>query len=104
MSERASFVTQFTDCDDCFKSAARILVRDGKYLKGQVIGPWAGCSATHMPIIAGKIGALSPEELVVYADHEIRFELERAICHTLVFAVITADGEVKAFVCEPAEM
>jgi len=76
-------------------------VADEKYLKGVVIPPWTGMSGDHLPIIAGKIGGLSPGEEIWGFDMELAPEIASVICHPVRIAVMADSGASRIFRIEP---
>ena len=100
MSERGSFVTEYIYCKECFEAAKRVLLKDGKLLRGVMVSSWTGSYDPHLPIIAGKVGGLySGEELDVF-EQELVQELSASICHELRIAVLAEVGE-RIFVVTP---
>jgi hypothetical protein len=90
MSERGSFVTEYTYCSACFAEAERLLVDDQKYLCSRTLPSWEPGGKT-LPIIAGKIGSMrSGGELDVIM--EIAQQLELFLCHPLRIAVLLDNG------------
>ena len=100
MSERGSFVTEYIYCKECFEAAKRVLLKDGKFLRGVMVSSWTGCSDSHLPIIAGKIGGLYSGEELYNFEHDLVPELSASICHELRIAVIAEVGE-RIFVVTP---
>lgn len=100
MSERGSFVTEFIYCKECFEAAKRVLLKDGKFLRGVVVPSWTGCCDPHLPIIAGKIGGFYSGEELYDFEQEIVPELSASICHELRIAVLAEVGE-RIFVVTP---
>jgi len=99
MSERGSFVTEFIYCQKCFSAVESILVKADKYLTGVKVPHWNG-SGDNLPIIAGKIGGLAPEEELIVFEYEIKQMIEKHICHVVRVAVLAEQGH-KIFVCTP---
>lgn len=99
MSERGSFCTEYIYCVPCFQAVKAVLVSDEKYLKGVVIPSWEGGGA-ELPIVAGKVGGLSPgEEIWGFEMHEGR-EIAEAICHPVRVAVLADYGQ-EIFLLKP---
>jgi hypothetical protein len=94
MSERGSFVTQYTYCKKCFAVLCNVLVSNDKYLKGVVIPSWQG--GGDLPIVAGKIGGLGFNEEFMTMD-ELRDELDVRLCHPVRVAVLADSGESRIF-------
>ena len=99
MSERGSFVTEFINCKHCLDAAEKILCSNDKYLHGIRVSSWNKTMGA-LPIIAGKIGGMSPGGELTAFEVVIKPLLESAICHRLRVAVIADDGE-EIFVVYP---
>lgn len=97
MSERGSFVTQFVYCHKCFESLKPILALNGKFLRGVVIPRWDGPLSARgdieLPIIAGKIGDTYPGGERITLGVQMRKEIETAICHQVMIALIPDGAE-----------
>jgi hypothetical protein len=88
MSYRGSFVTEYINCNECYKKAKEILTGDNsKYLCGFTIGTWIE-GHDPLPIIAGKIGdTAAGRELSTFEDDFLP-KLEDALCHPLKIVFI----------------
>lgn len=86
MSERGSFVTEYVNCPTCFEGVREVLMADAphKYLWPVQVGDF--------PIIAGKIGALSPREELRDFEFEIGPAIAKRLCHPLRVAVLADNG------------
>lgn len=92
MSERGSFVTEFIYCQECLKAAMSVLLSKDKYLMATLIPHWNG-GEVPLPVIAGKVGGLSPGEELITFEHDLIPKLERSICHKMRIAVLAESGE-----------
>lgn len=99
MSERGSFCTEYIYCDRCFQAVKEVLVQDGKFLKGVVIPGWEG--GAPLPIVAGKMGGLSPGEEIWDFEMHAGQEIAEAICHPVRVAILADDGEEEVFLLQP---
>lgn len=99
MSERGSFVTEYIYCQACLEKLTAVLLRDDKFLTGTVIDGWAG-GPDQLPIIAGKIGGLSPGSELVAFEFDL-FNKKNAPCHPVRVAVLPDEGGGRLFVVHP---
>lgn len=102
MSQRGSFVTQYTWCDKCFEVLKQHLCTRDKHLNGITIPTWKGCSQPEdLCIIAGKVGGLGNGDEWVLFDVELRSEIEPNLCHEVTIVVIDDDAQVHVIAYHP---
>ena len=101
MSERGSFVTEYIHCEKCFAVVRDVLVSNEKYLKGIVIPSWADDGG--LPIVAGKIGGLGPNDELITMEYEQGAILDERLCHPVRVAVLADSGESKVFTFGPSK-
>lgn len=92
MSEQGSFITEYIHCPQCFESVKPILLARRKHLCSEVILSWTE-EGEELPIIAGKIGGMYPQEEIHDFENGIILELEKVICHPMRIAVLAEEGE-----------
>lgn len=100
MSERGSFCTEYINCASCFEVAKNVLVSNEKYLKGIVIPSWEK-GGKELPIVAGKIGGLSPGEELWGFEMYLGPEIAERICHTMRVAVLADNGDQAILLLHP---
>lgn len=100
MSERGSFVTSYIFCGDCLRAAEKVLLDREKYLCSTKIPSWEE-NNSHLPIIAGKVGASFPGG--EFLEFEIKYipSLKKLICHNMEIAVLSAEGECEVYKLTP---
>ena len=98
MSERGSFVTEFIYCKKCFETAKNVLLRRDRGLCSQALDSWI--EGKEIPIIAGMVGGLYPQEEIDVFEFEFKEKLETEICHQLRIAVVAEEG-YKLIVIDP---
>ena len=91
MSERGSFTTEYLYCDKCFEITKKVLLSNHKYLCSTTVPGWG--ERKELPIIAGKIGGLAPQEEIDQFESYLIPELEKSICHPMRIAVLAEEGQ-----------
>lgn len=91
MSERGSFVTEYIYCDACFEAAKTILLAKRKHLCSGAVPSWI--AGEKLPIIAGRICGMHPQEEIHDFENEFVPELEKVICHPMRIAVLAEGGQ-----------
>ena len=109
MSEHGAFCTEYIHCEECFKAAKEILLLNSKYLCSACIPGFSAVNGqgnptgrnVPVPIIAGKIGAISSGG--EYWEMKELIELLRPmICHPMRIALMCEDGNNIFFNVEPS--
>lgn len=100
MSERGSFCTEYIYCASCFEVAKDVLVSNEKYLKGVVIPSWE--NGKELPIVAGKIGGLSPGEELWGFEKDLGPEIAVRLCHPMRVAVLADNEDEEIFLLRPS--
>ncbi|MFH2044394.1 MAG: hypothetical protein ABIK92_04530 [Pseudomonadota bacterium] len=97
MSERGSFVTDYIYCDKCFIEAKKLLLHQIKELCSIVIPSWQ--PGKELPIIAGKVGGLSPSDQIIMFEVDLIPELEKVICHPIRIVLLGEYFEKTYHIC-----
>ena len=86
MSERGSFVTEYIYCDKCFEACKEVLKGEDKWLNVQQI--------KELPIIAGKIGGMYPNEEIYDIENEYIPKIQEKMCenHKIRISVLAEQG------------
>jgi hypothetical protein len=87
MSERGSFITEYIYCDKCFEACKEVLCGNDKYLLTRQIA--------ELPIIAGKIGGMYPNEEIVDMEDEYIPKIQEKMCpeHKIRIAIMAEQGQ-----------
>jgi hypothetical protein len=56
-----------------------------------------------LPVIAGKIGGISPGDEHHTMEFDLRPKLDRLLCHPVRIAVLAENGESRIIVCGPEQ-
>lgn len=95
MSQRGSFCTEYIDCPICFEKIRKALIGNEKYLCSVAIPSWIP-NKEPLPIIAGKIGALSANG-EVFEMQLLIDDIEPGRCCTITVVVMPESEEPVIF-------
>jgi hypothetical protein len=99
MSERGSFVTEYIYCPRCLAKMEALLCCHDKYLHGVVIPSWDPRDRDPLPIIAGKVGCMTPGE--EYFNIVEALTPATAPCHPVRLAVHLECGDTLLLLLTP---
>lgn len=98
MSQRGAFVTEYVYCAACETVLSDVLLRERtKSLCCTQVPSWEDGGGKTMPIFAGKLGSTA-DEVVDFEFSDEMAELEKRLCHTVMFACLGESQEVRVLV------